>query len=1164
MNVCRAVLIASILLLLLITLLHGGAPKASKEVISILDAGAPQVDVIIKLKPLDANGKGKGRGQQVASSVREKGRISRLNIISATITEEELALLEKDPNVEAVYYNFPVYATLHQSVPLVNADDVFSITYNGTQINGSGYSICIIDTGANYSHPALGGCTEAQFLAGACPKVIGGYDFVNDDPNPMDDHGHGTHVAGIIASTDPTYKGVAPGASIVALKALNASGSGTYYDILESIEWCISNASTYNITAISMSLGTDTTFGTFCDGADAPGSALVNDSVAAGIPVVVATGNSYSTTGISWPACLAQATRVSATDKSDAVASFANRGANFSDIIMAPGVSIISASRLGGFVANSGTSMATPHVSGAIALMRDYWEHVNSATLTPAEIKERLNYTKVRIDDTGGSGLYYPRLDVLESIRPAPAFASPTPPNNGNTTQHFIVNITSPTPLSSAVLELTYPNSTRINFSMVQHSPYSFSIIAPTVEFGQYNFTAFTNDSAGTSSPPLYRSGVMVLAAISLDYPLNGQTQKTSAITLNCSFTTFERNASNITLYGNFTGEWAANQTVAVSGNETNASFTIDVVPGTYAWNCYGVDEHGVGFFAPQNHTFTSDPLPPAVAPLSPLNSEVLLRNSTLNISALISDISGISGAYANLSLPNGTVLTFVLGNSGGSLYSNITEVPDIGCAHSIAFYANDSLGDANSSEQVQYIAAPTHTLSATATALATNATVPISFTANLTVPACWQADSYTIRASNSSLVSPAEQNISDVAPGSETEINFTANYPRAGNYTFTISATSHSYPALWYSLTFTFNVGPYCGNGRCETGETRLACPADCKSSGGGGGGGGGGSGGRGGGSGGSGGGGGGGTAILPKDARYRNVTAPRLFTDEVPHTFAVGGKEYALAQCDDGGCSVADSAGNVLPPDKAAQEISAYLASTETPEQMRSRILTALAEFNRSRVEEMKCRAQFGHHISPCTNLSSCMFGCRSVPLCAPLSYSEIVLNMSHYLYSHSESLSALYSECASRAVNASTYEDIAGLGQCLQALSDESAAIASSPLFGTCPSCLSVCPETNYSYVSLGGAARVVEDANKVLRLRHALALLSAQASAAVPPQANATVEEAPAESESAVGARESTVEAAPPAGGEDLSLPIAVAVFSVILLALGYHYRKLFIP
>ena len=109
---------------------------------------------------------------------------STINALSAEVTEEGLEKLKDDPNVERVDFNYPLKLSLDGSVPLINADDVWDISINGASLDGSGETVCVIDTGADYTHPALGGCTTEEFLAGNCNKVIAGYDFGNDDDDP--------------------------------------------------------------------------------------------------------------------------------------------------------------------------------------------------------------------------------------------------------------------------------------------------------------------------------------------------------------------------------------------------------------------------------------------------------------------------------------------------------------------------------------------------------------------------------------------------------------------------------------------------------------------------------------------------------------------------------------------------------------------------------------------------------------------------------------------------------------------------------------------------------------------------------------------------------------------------------------------------------------------
>ncbi|HIJ10694.1 TPA: S8 family serine peptidase, partial [Candidatus Woesearchaeota archaeon] len=100
----------------------------------------------------------------------------------------------------------------------------------------------------------INGTTNVTMDWSSCSRVAGGWDTYHDDANPLDDHGHGTHVAGIALSQNDTYKGVAPSASVVAVKAISANGKGYASDVLAGIEYCTSNAKRLNISVISMSL----------------------------------------------------------------------------------------------------------------------------------------------------------------------------------------------------------------------------------------------------------------------------------------------------------------------------------------------------------------------------------------------------------------------------------------------------------------------------------------------------------------------------------------------------------------------------------------------------------------------------------------------------------------------------------------------------------------------------------------------------------------------------------------------------------------------------------------------------------------------------------------------------------------------------------------------
>ena len=297
------------------------------------------------------------------------------------------AQVRRLPDVQAVYPDAEVHATDAQSVALIQAA-VFWSTYS---YRGMGTVIAIVDTGVDYTHPDLGGCL------GASCKVIGGYDFVNRDRDPVDDNGHGTHVASIAAGTGATVPGVAPDASILAYKVLDATGHGSDSRVLAGIERAVDPDHDGNpadhADVINLSLGRT-------GDANDVESQAVDNATAAGVLVVASAGNdgrSYFTIGT--PGTARTALTVGAADVNDQVADFSSRGPSagiygLKPEIVAPGVNICGAQAkgLGGqscvddsHIQLSGTSMAAPHVAGAAALVRGLFP-----TLTPAEVKSLL------------------------------------------------------------------------------------------------------------------------------------------------------------------------------------------------------------------------------------------------------------------------------------------------------------------------------------------------------------------------------------------------------------------------------------------------------------------------------------------------------------------------------------------------------------------------------------------------------------------------------------------------------------------------------------------------------------------------------------------------------------------------------------------------------
>src|SRR3989344_5437988 len=363
-----------------------------------------------------------------------KNRFSTTNGFSAEITKETYEKLRADESI-LIQYDHPMQAFLQDSTKLVNATRTWAATSAGLNITGRGETICILDTGLNYSHADLGGCSASDFSNGNCAKAPSGWDFVNNDADPYDDNGHGTHVAGIAAASGG-IRGVAPDAKVIPIKVLGAAGTGSEANIISGVEWCTNNATKFNISVISMSLGSSTTYSSYCDGDFSAFAAAVNNAIAKNITVVAATGNDGSSTQIASPACIANTTSVGATTKADGIATdYSNR--NSITDLLAPGgidntqtIGINSTSYVGGYVGKYGTSMATPHAAGAAALLQQFAKLELNRNFTANETQTYLyDYGKT----VSESGINYKRIDIIQTLisldKKAPSLVLNTPSN---------------------------------------------------------------------------------------------------------------------------------------------------------------------------------------------------------------------------------------------------------------------------------------------------------------------------------------------------------------------------------------------------------------------------------------------------------------------------------------------------------------------------------------------------------------------------------------------------------------------------------------------------------------------------------------------------------------------------------------------------------------
>ena len=273
---------------------------------------------------------------------------------------------------------------------------------------GVGRKVVILDTGYNYNHLELSS------------SYLGGKDFVNNDNDPLDDNGHGSHVAGIITAdgVSANAKGVAPGTGVIAGKVLDSSGSGFFSDVVAAIYWAIDGPDgisgtpdDFQADAISLSLGTSPpyTYKGFCDSVLPDLTNAIKYALSKGTLVVVAAGNSGSS-GVSIPGCISYSTTVGAVDSTDKVASFSGRG-NAVDI-SAPGVNIYSSWLGSSYATASGTSMATPMITGTVALIKSAHPIYSVSQVQNALFKTAKDLGKSGKDTSYGYG----RVDASASV----------------------------------------------------------------------------------------------------------------------------------------------------------------------------------------------------------------------------------------------------------------------------------------------------------------------------------------------------------------------------------------------------------------------------------------------------------------------------------------------------------------------------------------------------------------------------------------------------------------------------------------------------------------------------------------------------------------------------------------------------------------------------
>lgn len=349
---------------------------------------------------------------------------------------DALLAVANRPEVRTIHSELAVSPSVVESGRLVRQPEAAA----AGQV-GAGTTVAVLDSGLDYTRPAFGACT-APGSAGC--RVAASLDVAPNDGALDTGSFHGTNVAGIVA-------GIAAGARIVALDVIGSTGTAVSSDLAAAIDWAIRNRSTYNIRAVNLSLGSGSYTPATCPFDPGFGSAL-----AVGIVPVAAAGNSASTSGIGWPACVSAGLGIGAVydgnlgSRSYAVcsdpATAADRITCFSQSgtaldMLAPGANITAAG-----LTMAGTSQASPHVAAAAAILAGAQPGA-SATL----IRERLVSTGPIITDSRNS-ISVRRLDIFAAVTDLLGQSAPASPQPAPTPAPI-----TPTPTPTPIIDRTAP-----------------------------------------------------------------------------------------------------------------------------------------------------------------------------------------------------------------------------------------------------------------------------------------------------------------------------------------------------------------------------------------------------------------------------------------------------------------------------------------------------------------------------------------------------------------------------------------------------------------------------------------------------------------------------------------------------------------------------------
>ena len=358
----------------------------------------------------------------------EDGKISVIVDFDHTPTEEDQAMLERAVEFQTQFRYWLIdsisgsveLSRIHEIIDLpgvvfVELDGVLGIqmeevvpvhgvdlVWQDTGYTGEGVTMAIIDTGIDGNHTALDDLDDDNTTDD--PKIVAFYDAINNpgatngtEIFPYDDNGHGTHCAGITAGTGtPNYLhvGVAPRANLVGVKVLDGGGSGSFAAVMAGMEWTVEKRHEFNIRAASMSLGALTGAIEWTSSEEESVNRMANEMMRAGVTLFIAAGNSGGTATIGTPGSAEDVITVGSLDKDTSIAIYSSQGPTEEGRVK-PNIAFVGSSvnapdaNTGdGYVALSGTSMATPGAAGVAVLM-----YQANPDLSPFDIRNIMQET---------------------------------------------------------------------------------------------------------------------------------------------------------------------------------------------------------------------------------------------------------------------------------------------------------------------------------------------------------------------------------------------------------------------------------------------------------------------------------------------------------------------------------------------------------------------------------------------------------------------------------------------------------------------------------------------------------------------------------------------------------------------------------------------------